>query len=151
MSLNFRKSVQSIEGDENELEETLEMHLKFHSPQMIIGAMVILLISWSPIVVLLASPKSFKDYSKRTFFPSLASCLHVLARITSETMCNDPTVTIPYWDWRYEDSKTEGIPKAYAEKQINGDKNPLYNFHIYVPSARLDEDTKRDPNTQILF
>jgi tyrosinase len=59
---------------------------------------------------------------------------------------DDPTITIPYWDWSSEKSRSEGIPMAYKqEKMPNSDPNPLFKFHINVPSARLNRDTMRDP------
>jgi tyrosinase len=59
---------------------------------------------------------------------------------------NDPTVTIPYWDWSSEKSRSEGIPKAYDEEKMpNGDANPLKKFHINVPSLGIDYDTERHP------
>ena len=60
---------------------------------------------------------------------------------------NDPTVTIPYWDWSSEKSRSEGIPKAYdEEKMLNGDANPLKTFHINLPSFGLDRYTQRYPD-----
>jgi tyrosinase len=59
---------------------------------------------------------------------------------------NDHTVTIPYWDWSSEKSRSEGIPMAYKEEKMsNGDANPLFKFHINVPSAHLNRDTVRYP------
>ena len=61
---------------------------------------------------------------------------------------NDPTVTIPYWDWSSDQSRSEGVPKAYDEEKMpNGDANPLKTFHMHVPSypSRHDRYTKRYP------
>jgi tyrosinase len=61
---------------------------------------------------------------------------------------NDPTVTIPYWDWSSEKSRSEGIPMAYQEEMMpNGEPNPLKTFHIKVSSAQppIDRYTQRYP------
>jgi tyrosinase len=58
---------------------------------------------------------------------------------------NDPTVTIPYWDWSSIKSRSEGVPRAYDEEKMpNGEENPLKTFHIQLP--RLDRHTQRYPN-----
>jgi tyrosinase len=60
----------------------------------------------------------------------------------------DPTITIPYWDWSSSKSRTEGIPKAYEEEKMpNGEDNPLKRFHMRLSTARgpIDRDTLRYP------
>lgn len=58
------------------------------------------------------------------------------------------SVTIPWWDWRSEASRREGIPQAFAQEKVNGKPNPLYNSHIFAPTARpspIDRRTRRFP------
>jgi tyrosinase len=58
-------------------------------------------------------------------------------------------VTIPWWDWTSDISRTEGIPKAFFDPTFNGNPNPLYKSNIYVPTANppLDRDTSRSPGS----
>jgi tyrosinase len=66
---------------------------------------------------------------------------------------HDPTVPQCWWDWSSPLSHEEGIPQAYSLEQLDdGSPNPLFKFHISVPSSNLgpetgpiDEDTFRDP------
>jgi tyrosinase len=62
---------------------------------------------------------------------------------------NDPTVTIPYWDWSSNQSRSEGVPKAYDEEKMpNGEANPLKTFNVKIPSYPRppdDQFTKRYP------
>jgi tyrosinase len=39
---------------------------------------------------------------------------------------NDPSVMLPWWDWR----STRAIPDIYAKKTANGKPNPLYSVRI---------------------
>lgn len=54
-----------------------------------------------------------------------------------------PGVTIPYWDWRY----TRKIPEAFSTPKINGEKNPLYSFHMNLNTAQgpVNRETRRFP------
>jgi tyrosinase len=76
--------------------------------------------------------------------------LEIILRQNSQ----DPTVTIPYWDWSSQKSRTEGIPNAYKEENMpNGDPNPLKTFHIELPNANppIDRDTQRYPDDPSLL
>jgi tyrosinase len=42
------------------------------------------------------------------------------------------SVSIPWWDWRSESSRVEGIPRAFSDRLIEGRPNPLYNFHVVL-------------------
>jgi hypothetical protein len=44
----------------------------------------------------------------------------------------DPTVSIPWWDWSFDECRVEGIPKAFAYEKANGNPNPLYKFHVIL-------------------
>ena len=52
----------------------------------------------------------------------------------------DPTVALPWWDWRNLNS----VPQAFSEETVNGEPNPLYKGHISVPNVE-DRDTRRFP------
>jgi tyrosinase len=54
-------------------------------------------------------------------------------------------VAIPWWDWSSDISRSEGIPKVFSDKTSSGKPNPLYTFHMAVPSGRrpLDSNTVR--------
>ena len=54
-----------------------------------------------------------------------------------------PGVTIPYWDWVTEEGTTEKIPDALSAETIDGEKNPLYSFHISYPGFGVDLETFR--------
>lgn len=58
------------------------------------------------------------------------------------------TITIPYWDWSSQESRSgnQGLPKLYSDETANGQPNPLFKFHVRIPSAGLDSDTARDPD-----
>jgi tyrosinase len=57
------------------------------------------------------------------------------------------TVTIPWWDWSSNISGREGIPRIFADEDVDGEPNPLYKAHINVPTTTppLDMDTFRTP------
>jgi tyrosinase len=60
-------------------------------------------------------------------------------------------LSVPWWDWTSELSRTEGIPKAFSDSIVAGQPNPLYSYHMKFsesesPSRPLDEDTVRDPD-----
>ena len=56
-------------------------------------------------------------------------------------------VTIPWWDWSSNISGREGIPRIFADENVDGEPNPLYKAHIDVPTTNppLDMDTFRTP------
>lgn len=56
----------------------------------------------------------------------------------------DPTVALPWWDWRNIDS----IPEAFSERTVNGEANPLYEGHISVPNVE-DRPTLRFPGERV--
>jgi tyrosinase len=60
-------------------------------------------------------------------------------------------LSIPWWDWTSELSRTEGIPRAFSEPTVGEQPNPLYSYHMKFsefesPNRPLDEDTERDPD-----
>jgi tyrosinase len=52
----------------------------------------------------------------------------------------DRTVTVPWWDWTSNHSRTEGIPEAFSEEIVNEIPNPLHNFHVELPAWVSLED-----------
>jgi tyrosinase len=56
----------------------------------------------------------------------------------------DPTVALPWWDWRNLNS----VPQAFSEETVNGEPNPLYKAHISVPNVE-DRDTRRFPGQRV--
>ena len=66
---------------------------------------------------------------------------------------HDVNVTQCWWDWTSPLSHREGIPKAYAEPNVDNKPNPLYKFRMSVlgqsapglPDITLDRDTVRGP------
>ncbi|MDQ6864402.1 MAG: tyrosinase family protein [Thermoproteota archaeon] len=80
--------------------------------------------------------------SARLFLPWHRAYLYRFEQAAQDQVSG---VSIPWWDWRSDVSRAEGIPKAFLDKAINGKKNPLYMAHIYVPTSNppLDTDTVR--------
>ena len=59
-------------------------------------------------------------------------------------------LTVPWWDWTSESSRSQGIPKSFSEPTVGGQPNPFYSYHMKFsetesPNRPLDEDTQRDP------
>jgi tyrosinase len=55
----------------------------------------------------------------------------------------DSDAVLPWWDWTLGRS----IPASFSTPTVDGESNPLYKAHIYVPDANppLDRDTRRFP------
>ena len=91
----------------------------------------------------------------RFFLPWHRCYLHDLeTKLRDITL--DPTITIPYWDWRFPQAGKETdkddydevseLPKSYAEQTYeNGKPNPLFNSKI----SMLDETTTRKRNKRL--
>jgi tyrosinase len=45
----------------------------------------------------------------------------------------NPSVTVPWWDWSSEQSRQHGIPEALSESIVDGNKNPLFSYHVKLP------------------
>jgi tyrosinase len=80
----------------------------------------------------------------RLFLPWHRAYLYMFEQAARDTV---PDAFIPWWDWRSETSHTEGIPRAFAEQDFDGQPNPLAKAHISVPNANppTDRDTRRFP------
>lgn len=53
-----------------------------------------------------------------------------------------PDVTVPWWDWTSPASRTRGIPRAYANRRLDGRQNPLYSAAV-PPAARQGGQPRR--------
>jgi tyrosinase len=47
----------------------------------------------------------------------------------------DSNITVPWWDWSSDLSRSEGIPKAYSDEIVDGNKNPLFSYHVKLPDS----------------
>jgi tyrosinase len=59
----------------------------------------------------------------------------------------DPDVSLPWWNWRSEQSKRGGIPKVYAVTMADKKPNPLYKFSMKIKgrdNAGFDVNVSRD-------
>jgi tyrosinase len=70
----------------------------------------------------------------------------------------DPTVSQPWWDWRSDRSRMDGIPDAYADATTpDGTPNPLASARIRTEIIRwgtqqtIDRPTQRDVNPPSLL
>jgi tyrosinase len=62
----------------------------------------------------------------------------------------DKDIGLPWWNWRSPTSESEGIPRAYSEKNDGTKPNPLYKFRMNFKGrtrngrdVNVDKDTKR--------
>jgi tyrosinase len=64
-----------------------------------------------------------------------------------------PTLAQPWWDWTAPSPRNRGIPDAYAEREVAGDRNPLHSVRINPVAMRearragldLPAQTRRQP------
>lgn len=56
-----------------------------------------------------------------------------------------PNVTLPWWDWTLRPPRQDGIPKIFSDRTVNGQRNPLFSFHINLPNGPTPHDTRRRP------
>ena len=52
-------------------------------------------------------------------------------------------VTVPWWDWRSDRSRSAGLPAAFSEERVGGQPNALFDARVWVPSAGFDFRTVR--------
>jgi tyrosinase len=80
----------------------------------------------------------------RLFLPWHRAYLYMFEQAAKDMV---PGVFVPWWDWRFEVSQSEGIPRAFTEQTVNGQPNPLANARIYAPNANppTDRYTRRFP------
>jgi|SRR5215204_1883834 len=58
-----------------------------------------------------------------------------------------PGVAIPYWDWTADVSHQEGLPLAYAQKQIDDTENPLFSATVEWGRGLIDAVVGQLPGT----
>jgi len=69
-------------------------------------------------------PSTIEIHGSWSFFPWHRSYLYYHERILG-SLINDPTFSLPYWDW---DTAGHGVvPPLYAQAVINGVPNPLFD------------------------
>ena len=64
----------------------------------------------------------------------------------------DKEVSLPWWNWRSEESKKQGIPKPFSVRMANRKPNPLYKFSMNITgrdqsgfNVKISRDTFRTP------
>ncbi len=84
-----------------------------------------------------------------TFLPWHRMYLLKLEKFLQE---RESDVSLPWWDWRSEQSKREGIPKALSERVIDSQPNPLNTFPMDIRGrardgrpVNINRNTFRDP------
>jgi tyrosinase len=86
------------------------------------------------------------DLSLRLFLPWHRAYLYMFEQAVKDIISD---VYIPWWDWRFEHSQGEGVPRAFAEETIDGQPNPLAKAHISAPATQrtpaTDRETRRFP------
>ena len=86
---------------------------------------------------------SIFDPNFRLFLPWHRAYLYWFEKYLQDAQ-RDTTITVPWWDWSSEESRREGIPKAFSEVTVGGEPNPLYTFRVEVPAhVSLDAFTRR--------
>ena len=84
--------------------------------------------------------------SARLFLPWHRAYMY---RFEQAVQDQNPEVNVHWWDWTSDTSRSEGIPRAFSDITFGDDNqtNPLYQSHMYVPTANppLDQDTFRSP------
>jgi tyrosinase len=80
----------------------------------------------------------------RLFLPWHRAYLYVFEQAARDIV---PDCFIPWWawwDWRSDASRSEGIPRAFAEDTVGGQPNPLAKARISTTTA--NRDTRREPD-----
>ena len=72
------------------------------------------------------------DPNFRLFLPWHRAYLYWFEKYLQDSL-HDPTTTVPWWDWTSNESRNEGIPRAFSDDTVNGLSNPLYTFHVELP------------------
>lgn len=44
----------------------------------------------------------------------------------------EPDASLPWWDWRSEQTQTDGIPTSIFQATVNGERNPLNSFKMMI-------------------
>jgi tyrosinase len=63
----------------------------------------------------------------------------------------DDSIGLCWWNWRSSTSESEGIPRAYSERNFNNQPNPLYKFRMNFRgrtrrgrNVTVNKDTERE-------
>jgi tyrosinase len=75
-------------------------------------------------------------HHRELFLPWHRAYLYFLEKALQDRV---PGVTFPWWDWT---NHAEGIPEAYAKREADGRKNPLFDSPIQ-PSGRTSPSQTR--------
>ena len=76
-------------------------------------------------------------HHRELFLPWHRAYLYMLEKALQERV---PGVTLPWWDWTA--NHAEGIPEAYARRQANGRRNPLYDSPIQASGRERPSQTR---------
>ena len=83
------------------------------------------------------------DPNFRLFLPWHRAYLYWFEKFLQDAQ-RDPTIAVPWWDWTSNESRRQGIPKAFSDETVDGNPNPLYKFRVEVPA-----DIDLEPFAQI--
>ncbi|HKI07118.1 MAG TPA: tyrosinase family protein [Nitrososphaeraceae archaeon] len=82
----------------------------------------------------------------RIFLPWHRAYLYMFEQAAKDIVSG---VYVPWWDWRFERSQREAVPRAFADETVDGQPNPLVKAHISAPGTSVtpptDRDTRRFP------
>lgn len=86
---------------------------------------------------------TISDPNFRLFLPWHRAYLYWFEQYVQDAQM-DSTITLPWWDWTSDESRREGIPKAFSDQNVNGSPNPLYSSHVKLPdNVNLDDFVDR--------
>lgn len=141
----YRKNIASIQGDKDEFRKLRIAYTKFKEVKPIDNRGFYYLAGYHGIPGFFCwhNQRSFRTILRgRVFLPWHRIYLHQFEQELRKISNSD--VTIPWWDWTSEDTRKNGIPRAFAEKEIEGEPNPLYNSEIpYALPPEISSTTAR--------
>ncbi len=89
-------------------------------------------------------PPPGRDYPYDLFLPWHRAYLQYFEHVVRD---QNPEAIPPWWDWTSAASHSEGIPKAYAEEDVNGEQNPLASGPMPKIPNEDGERTARSPGS----
>jgi tyrosinase len=82
---------------------------------------------------------TISDPNFRLFLPWHRAYLYWFEKYLQDAH-QDSNITVPWWDWTSVNSRSEGIPRAFSESNVNNLSNPLYSYHVNLPDwVSLDD------------
>ena len=72
------------------------------------------------------------DPNFRLFLPWHRAYLYWFEKYLQDAAGNS-NIGIPWWNYASSITRTEGIPNALSQSIVNGNKNPLYSYHVKLP------------------